>query len=135
MWARIAMGAGFAALVAFTSPAFAETKAHYFGHWVNEDAATKNIVYIDISNGPGNKIRVHAYGKCTPTPCDWGTVFADRIPDGSGFKYRAAFNQGFAMKHLMLNINPIGTLRVTTTVRFTDGSGRTDYAKHEIFRH
>ena len=135
MWAKIAMGAGFAALVAFTSPAFAETRADYFGHWENVDPATRSIVKVDISPGPGNKIRVRVYGACHPNPCDWGEVIADQATLAGSIIYRVNYDQGFAIKHVRFNINPIGTLKVRTQVNFTEADGRTDYATDDVFHH
>lgn len=135
MWTRIAMGAGLAALVAFASPAFAITEADYYGHWVNVDPATRSLVSIDVSNGPGDSVRIHPYGACHPTPCDWGEAIADRINTGGSFRFRHTYNQGFATKRVTVVVQPLGTLRVTTVVHFTDGSGRADYETHDVFHH
>src|SRR4249920_2647380 len=43
------------------------------GNWNACDAATRSLVRIVIA-ASGAGITVHAYGACTPTPCDWGTV-------------------------------------------------------------
>jgi hypothetical protein len=43
----------------------------YAGSWVNDDPATRDVVRVDIS-ASGSTLTVHAYGACSPTPCDWG---------------------------------------------------------------
>lgn len=135
MWARIAMGAGFAALVAYASPALAVTETDYYGHWVNVDPATRSLVSVDIANGPGTTIRVHPYGQCHPTPCDWGEALAEKVPIGVALRYRVTFDQGFATKRVRFDIYSVGTLRVSTIVHFTDGSGRADYTTIDVFNH
>jgi hypothetical protein len=43
------------------------------GTWVNVNAATRDIVKIVLTNS-GGSLGVHAFGACSPTPCDWGQV-------------------------------------------------------------
>ena len=131
MLGKIAMSAGLVALVALASPAMAETKADYFGHWVNVDPATKSLVSVDVGDAAGSQISVHPYGKCHPTPCDWGAQNADHIGGNLNFKFRTIYHQGFANKVVVLDIDPVGTLRVKTMVNFTDG--RENYVANDVF--
>jgi hypothetical protein len=43
------------------------------GTWNACDAATRSLVRVVIA-ASGSAITVHAFGACTPTPCDWGSV-------------------------------------------------------------
>jgi hypothetical protein len=43
------------------------------GTWSNSDPATRRIVKIVIV-AAGAGVKVHAFGACTPTPCDMGAV-------------------------------------------------------------
>ena len=64
------------------------------GSWKNSDSATRGITRIEVSftcndqvlcgidsNGnvtctrPGAPFRVHLWGKCSPSDCDWGDGF------------------------------------------------------------
>ena len=47
--------------------------SQFAGDWTNVDSNTGGIttLSIGISGGSAN---VHAWGKCHPTDCDWGTV-------------------------------------------------------------
>lgn len=49
------------------------TLASLVGTWVNVNAATQDIVKIVLTNN-GGSLGVHAFGACSPTPCDWGQV-------------------------------------------------------------
>lgn len=43
------------------------------GTWTNCDQATRGLVRVVIA-ASGSGISVHAFGACSPTPCDWGLV-------------------------------------------------------------
>lgn len=77
------------------------------GTWNACDQATRNLVRIVIAPS-GAEITVHAFGACSPTPCDWGAVpglvYADRD-----------------------RILDNGSLILETFTHFTDKSGRSDY--------
>ena len=42
------------------------------GEWENQDAAAPGITEIVIGENEAGGLRVHAWGKCEPTDCDWG---------------------------------------------------------------
>lgn len=52
---------------------FNTTASQYAGTWLNDDAATSGVTKIIITHLGGQNLRIHPYGKCHPTDCDWGT--------------------------------------------------------------
>jgi len=87
------------------------------------------------SGGPPlarNWVRVHPYGTCQPTPCDWGVVDARLAVEGGGssegIAFSATFDQDFAIVLLTGHLAAGATkLEVDAFTRFTDGSDRADY--------
>jgi hypothetical protein len=69
----LGLAAAIAALV-LIGPASA-TLAQLLGNWTNVDSNTRDIVRNLITDA-GGAIQVQAWGACSPTPCDWGTVKA-----------------------------------------------------------
>ena len=106
--------------------------------WVNT-AATGNVRAVILSLGPGSGLlQVHAYGFCSPVPCNWGTVtgitFGTGISSTSGGTFLAPYKFGFANKLLDGRVNAAGTvLTVQAWTEFTDHSGRSNYETTENF--
>lgn len=44
------------------------------GIWINDDPNSGNVGKVIVTNPYGNLLQLHAFGKCTPTYCDWGVV-------------------------------------------------------------
>ncbi|HVU44740.1 MAG TPA: hypothetical protein VHD85_01355 [Terracidiphilus sp.] len=99
------------------------------GTWVNCDHQTRGLVRVMIA-ASGNEITVHAFGACTPTPCDWGLVkgmiYSANVSAAPAMAFTAtytfAFKQTVIVGHLFN-----GSLLVETFDHFTDKSGRADY--------
>jgi hypothetical protein len=106
--------------------------------WINP-AATGNVRAVILSIGSGSGLlQVHAYGFCSPVPCNWGTVtgitFGTGISSRTGGTFLAPYRFGFANKLLDGRINAAGTqLTVQTGTEFTDHSGRSNYVTTETF--
>jgi len=106
--------------------------------WINT-AATGNVRAVILSLGPGSGLlEVHAYGFCTPVPCNWGTVtgitFGASISSVSGATFLAPYRFTFANKLLDGRVNASGTrLTLQTWTEFTDHSGRSNYVTNERF--
>lgn len=106
--------------------------------WVNT-AATGNVRAVILSLGPGSGLlQVHAYGFCSPVPCNWGTVtgitFGSSVSSISGGTFLAPYKFGFANKLLDGRVNAAGTLlTVQSWTEFTDHSGRSNYVSTETF--
>jgi hypothetical protein len=115
------------------SDAFAQLSM-FQGNWRNTDPATRGITRLQINTGAA-PVRVHAWGSCSPSDCDMGTV------DGFAYGPSAASNLNTSAEALsavfrttfseaIFIIRPArgDRLQVEVYDRFTDGSGRTAYA-------
>ncbi len=100
------------------------------GTWNNVNASTRDIVKVVIA-ASGTGITVAAYGACTPTPCNWGTVqgfaYAANVSSGAAVAFTAQFRFSFSQVTLVGNLAG-NLLNVEHFTHFTDGSGRSDYA-------
>lgn len=99
------------------------------GTWMNSDHATRGLVRVMIAAN-GNEITVHAFGACSPTPCDWGQVnglvFADNVCSTPAVAFTASYAFGFKVTTIVGHLFN-GALFVETFDHFTDNSGRADY--------
>jgi len=106
--------------------------------WINI-AATGNVRAVILSLGSGSGLlQVHAYGFCSPVPCNWGTVtgitFGPSVSTSTGRAFLAPYVFGFARKLIDGRVNAAGTrLTVQTWTEFTDHSGRSNYVSTETF--
>jgi hypothetical protein len=106
--------------------------------WINT-AATGNVRAVILSLGPfSGLLQVHAYGFCSPVPCNWGTVtgitFGPSVVATSGGVFLAPYHFAFANKLLDGRVNAAGTLlTVQTWTEFTDNSHRSNYVTTESF--
>jgi hypothetical protein len=104
--------------------------------WINT-AATGSVRAVVLTLGAGG-LQVHAYGYCSPVPCNWGTVtgitFGPSVSATTGATFLAPYTFGFARKLLDGSVNAAGTLlTVRTWTEFTDHSARSNYMKTETF--
>jgi hypothetical protein len=81
-------------------------------------------------------LQVHAFGDCSPVPCDWGTVagvtFGASVGAKTGATFLAPYTFSFARKLLEGSVNAAGTrLAVRTWTDFTDNSNRASYETTE----
>lgn len=106
--------------------------------WINT-AATGNVRALVLSLGSGSGLlEVHAYGFCSPVPCNWGTVtgitYGASVSAVSGGTFLAPYRFGFANKLIDGRVNAAGTrLTVQTWTEFTDHSKRANYVTTETF--
>ena len=99
------------------------------GTWNACDAATRSLVRVVIA-ASGSAITVHAFGACTPTPCDWGAVpglaYAANVSSSAAIAFSAHYKFSFK-ETIVTGVLDNGSLIVETFNHFTDGSGRSDY--------
>jgi hypothetical protein len=99
------------------------------GTWNACDAATRSLVRVVIG-GSGSAITVHAFGACTPTPCDWGQVpgiaYAANVSSSAAVAFTAHYKFSFKQT-IVTGVLDNGSLIVETFNHFTDNSGRSDY--------
>ena len=113
--------------------------SQFAGDWTNVDTNTGRITSLNIGIS-GSSASVHAWGKCHPTDCDWGTVSAYAFgpdvssdPTSQAQALMAVFDAGFSETALF--IKPQGDqLSVQSYTRFKDNSGRTNYASSYVFQ-
>ena len=111
--------------------------ASALGNWVNP-VATGNLAKLTIGGTAASPL-VHAFGQCSPTPCDWGTVrsitYGTSISSTAGNKMLAPYLFGFKKTQLAIvfhrSAKGVQTLTVRSYNEFTDGSGRSNYVKTE----
>jgi murein DD-endopeptidase MepM/ murein hydrolase activator NlpD len=125
-----------------TPPAAAVITSPYIGDWVNvlEPAPRSctvgglcvGITHINILGDPGG-LSVHPWGNCSPTDCDWGIQVVSLTSIGAN-GFQVTWNPGFAIESQHYVLNPDGSLTVSTSTHFTDGSGRRDYTMTEQFK-
>jgi hypothetical protein len=74
-------------------------KTTFQGVWQNKDPATRSITKLEIKQS-GDKVTVHAWGKCHPKDCDWGEE------SGAMRKNTAsvAWDQGFVVRKMTLTL-------------------------------
>lgn len=110
-----------------------------FGSWKNV-SATGSLAAVQIT-GVTTAPVVHAFGRCTPTACDWGRVrgitYGASISSLRGNTLLAPYVFGFKKSQLAIvyGRNASGTeiLRIAEYSEFTDSSGRSNYVKYETF--
>jgi hypothetical protein len=104
--------------------------------WINT-AATGNVRAVILTRS-GGLLKVHAYGFCSPDPCNWGTVtgitFGSSVSATTAGTFLAPYAFSFANRLLDGTVNAAGTLlTVRTWTEFTDHSGRANYETTETF--
>ncbi len=109
--------------------------APLLGTWIACDKQTRGLVKVVIAQS-GRGLTVHAYGNCTPTPCDWGAVaalpYAANVSSAPAVAFSANYKFAFKQTVIVGRLDH-GTLIVETFDHFTDGSGRSDYASEGYF--
>jgi hypothetical protein len=99
------------------------------GTWNACDQATRNLVRVVIAP-KGNELTVHAFGACSPTPCDWGAVaglaYAANVSSTAAIAFTAQYKFSFSTV-IVAGVLDNGSLVVETFTHFTDKSGRSDY--------
>lgn len=116
------------------------------GSWHNIDSSTRAMTRVDVGfvcgdvvlcdtngncTGGQSYFTIRAFGKCSPTDCDWGTR---RATDMGGGWQRGTWSYSWATKYVWVKTYVYGTttyLRVWTYTDFTTADGRTDYTTDE----
>jgi hypothetical protein len=103
--------------------------------WTNIDPATRDIVKIVIA-ASGTAISVEAFGACSPTPCDWGSVpgliYAANVSASKAVAFSAGYTFSFATV-ILVGHHAGKHLVVESFTQFTDGSGRSNFRSTDTF--
>lgn len=88
------------------------------GHWVNNDAGTRGITRLNISN-TALTVLVQAFAWCTPSDCNWGS----RSGLYTGSPFTIDFNLGTRTDNLLISSNnPTGSQLKVIDVSKSNGS-------------
>ncbi len=116
------------------------------GNWHNINASTRAMSRVSVGFHCGDVIlcdtnghctggqsyfTIRAFGKCTPTDCDWGTRRATTMAGGW---QRAIWSYSWSTKYVWVKTYVYygrTYLRVWTHTDFTAADGRTDYTTDE----
>jgi hypothetical protein len=90
----------------------------FTGTWLNDNSATGSVVKLIISE-VGSRVKVHAFGSCHPTPCDWGTQ-PGTVDNGAA---TVAWDQGFVKRNMTLTLTASGHLSSTLDSVYNDKRG------------
>jgi hypothetical protein len=109
--------------------------APLLGTWWATDKATDSVVKLELADRAGSFV-VHAFGACTPAPCDWGerpaVPYAATVGSRDAMAFSAVYDFGF-METLLAAYMKGGILVLDTFNSFKDGSGRVSYFTREFF--
>lgn len=73
------------------------------GAWKNIDSKTNGITRITIeANG---KIAMQAWGKCSPTDCDWGKTTVIEVPAFLSYEYCAIYDSKVAKRFVYIDLD------------------------------
>ena len=120
-------------LIALSNSTYAAI-GEFEGKWQSVDPNTSGLTALDISL-IGDQVKVHAWGKCHPTDCDWkivdATTFASNVRSAlpsNAQTLMAVFKTSFSESILVIDPTEWNKLRVQLLTRFTDQSGRSAYS-------
>lgn len=128
------------------SPVPPSPSSALFGTWVNTNASTSSVKVIVLAPNRIGSVSVDAFGSCTPTLCEWGSVpalvYGATVSSTTGATFQS--NQRFLSAGKEWSRTALfGTVRRTVdglrlTLReltvFEDGSGRKNYKVTETFQ-
>ena len=129
-----------------TALASARTPTNYSaikGTWVNSTSAS--LVKIEIGTDSTGRLFLHAYGACSPTPCDWGTVYpavwSGSVGSATVKAVAATYGSSLSISRLLyvnlVYVNGLPTqLRVNLFTQFNGrGDPRYNYWTTELMTH
>lgn len=93
--------------------------AMFQGTWVNQNPTTANNTKLVITQND-SELKVHAWGKCSPTDCDWGEQ-SGGIVDGAGI---VTWDQGFVIRKMKITLEGNNQLRSVTESVYSDSRPR-----------
>src|SRR5262245_9546505 len=128
-----------AAMLAFATPASAGVD-DFNGQWVNQDSASSGVTRVSVTRGRGG-VRVHVFGRCHPSDCDWDEANATPFASSAaGDAWRdanvlmAQYNADYARRTVILRLTRSGVDYEVFT-DFTDASRRADYVERGRLEH
>jgi hypothetical protein len=105
------------------------------GVWFATDRATPGVLRMELAKREGRLV-VHAYGACSPEPCDWGeqvaTAYGASVASTEAMAFSVIYDFGF-LETLLAAYMKGGILVLDTFNTFKDGSGRASYFTREFY--
>ena len=138
--------AGGLAGAAQASPVPPTASAALTGTWVNTNAGSHSVKQIVIKGLRGGNISVDAFGSCSPSWCEWGSVpaivYGPSVSSTSGLNFQSnqAFLSGkseWSRTQLQGHCYKTRTgvrLSVRELTVFEDGSNRKNFTQTETFK-
>jgi|GEM_PF-649942 len=109
------------AVIAPTKPTSTiQTQTGISGTWTNKDSNTRGITKVIISK---DESKIHAYGKCHPSDCDWKTTALKKYKPKfvkMGYIYKALYDQGFGTKEISISKISSNEIRLTVSAKYRD---------------
>jgi hypothetical protein len=108
----------------------------FVGTWTNADLESGGMIKFVITQ-EDSEYYFHGYGACHPTPCDWGatplTLYSKSVSDTNDIAGTAEYVLGFVETRIYLvMLNPY-VIMAYNFDKFTDASGRHNYASMDCF--
>ena len=109
------------------------------GTWKNTSPTGGGVKKIVLARNPDGSLSVHAFGNCSPKPCNWGVIkgitFGASVTSVSGRVFLAQYKFAFKRDLLSGSLNRAGTtLTIHGNSEFTDHSGRSNYIITDTFK-
>ena len=110
----------------------------FIGDWKNVDSNTGNITRFEITNGTSNGIlKIHAYGACVPSDCDWGEVplvlYSSSVTDKNYHYGTAVYKTDFSVTTITLELLKDKSIILDSYTQFTDNSKRYNYHSEDKY--
>jgi len=104
------------------------------GTWVNCNHQTRSLVRLVIEP-VGQEVTLHAFGACSPNPCDWlkvpGMIYEENVTSRNVIAFTGLYKFNFAQVILTGHLLE-GALMVESFTHFTDSSGRSDFYSLDV---
>jgi hypothetical protein len=124
----------------FAPPAVSADITWFAGTWKNIDPETRGVKVVEIVVD-GTSVSVRWWGACRPRDCEVGpaegAAYATRVEDDLSEKAHVlsvVYTTRWSVILLLARPDAEGQLVLEYLTRFTDGSGRSNTARKEVFR-
>jgi hypothetical protein len=117
-------------VLTFSTVSYSAGVKDFAGTWNNVNATTRGVTKLDISV-KGSSAAVHAWGKCHPKDCDWGTVRATYYKDGT---LQTSYRSKIAVRSLIFRLKGHTMMTAQIKTHYVDKSGRKDQRTMETFK-
>ena len=104
-----------------------ETSKPFQGTWISSDSNTGGITRLVVYQ-EADQLYVHAWGKCHPTDCDWGSEKVTVAGNSASVNW----DQGFVLRRMQLVIRDSATLAITMHSEYRDSRKPQD--AEDVFR-